>query len=130
MLGNCTATVAIQFFEGKVGHTMIFGTTGQGMSGLLYPSLPHRHLKERLLRVWPSLMDMPLSDQAFVVGLAMTCNLETRPVAKDEVVACLRAAAVDPEPTLPNGFDRTGAPAKLEAMLHESAAIWSSPATK
>lgn len=75
--------------------------------------------KERLSLVWPGLMDMPQADRAFLVGLAMTCKLGREPVAADAVVACLRRAAIDTNPTLPVGVDKPSAPGKLETMLRE-----------
>lgn len=73
--------------------------------------------KERLALLWPSIMDMPLDDRAFLVGLAMTCGLHRQPVEKAAIVLCLRSAATDPGATLPVGFDWARASAKLESML-------------
>ena len=73
--------------------------------------------KERLQLVWPSIMEMPEVDRAFIVGLAMTCRLQQRPAAASETIACLREAANDPDATLPKGFDQSRASTKLEDLL-------------
>lgn len=73
--------------------------------------------KERLLLVWPSLMDWSESDRAFLVGLALTCHLYARPAAITEVVDCLRSAVADPEGLVPEGFDRANTGRRLDEML-------------
>jgi hypothetical protein len=75
--------------------------------------------KERLLLVWPAFMSMPDGDRALVVGLAMTCKLSSRPADADQVVACLKSAADDPNAMLPKGTDRSAVPARLDALLRE-----------
>ena len=72
---------------------------------------------ERLQLVWPSIMTMPVNDRALIVGLAMSCRLEQRPVEAGEVVACLREAAASPDAMLPNGVDRASVPARLEQLI-------------
>lgn len=73
--------------------------------------------KERLALVWPSIMDMPQDDRAFLVGLSMTCDLHRQPVEKAAVLECLRPAAATSAPTLPAGFDKASAAATLESLL-------------
>lgn len=54
ILGNCTTTLPPQFLGGDLGHhTMIFGTSGQGKSGLLQAEalrlgIPYEELLRRM----------------------------------------------------------------------------------
>lgn len=73
----------------------------------------------RLELVWPSVMEWPEADRAFVVGLAMTCQLDTRPATREATIACLREAAADPDATLPIGVSPAEAPARLDAVLKQ-----------
>lgn len=75
--------------------------------------------KERLQLVFPSIMNMPVSDRVLLVDLAMTCHLEQRQAARTEVTACLRKAVDDPHATFPNGVNRDGARARLNQLLHQ-----------
>ena len=77
------------------------------------------HAKERLVLVWPSLMNMPVNDRALLVGLAMTCHLEQRPAATIEVIACLKEAVDDPHVVLPKGVGRASARVKLDQLLRQ-----------
>jgi len=77
---------------------------------------------ERLSLVWPSFRAMPVDDRALLAGLSMTCSVQDRPAVKSAVVACLQEAAADPRATLPKGFDRSRAQARLVELLRLAAA--------
>lgn len=72
---------------------------------------------ERVQLIWPGVLSMPDADRAFLVGLAITCDLYKSPVERGAVIDCLRSAANNPNPTLPVGFDKAAAPEKFESML-------------
>lgn len=71
----------------------------------------------RLKLLWPNLMQMPKDDRAILVGFALTCNLEQRPLRNSEVKACLREGARQNEPRLPKGLTQGAAVSRLEALL-------------
>lgn len=73
--------------------------------------------RTRLELVWPSVMEWSEAERAFVVGLAMTCDLHTRPATREATVACLREAAADPNAELPVGVTHAEAPARLDDLL-------------
>lgn len=73
--------------------------------------------RTRLELVWPTVMEWPEADRAFLVGLAMTCDLHTRPATREATVACLREAVADPDVELPIGVSAADAPARLDALL-------------
>ena len=77
---------------------------------------------ERLSLVWPSFRAMPVDDRALLAGLSMTCRVQDRPAVKSAVIACLQEAAADPRATLPKGFDRSRAQARLQELLRLTAA--------
>jgi len=56
---------------------------------------------ERLAVVWPGVAGMPEPDRAFLVELALTCNVVERKAVRAEVIDCLRSAAgkLHPAPT-------------------------------
>ena len=72
---------------------------------------------ERLSLIWPFVARLQDSDRAFLAGLALTCRLHQHSNTRDEVVACLRSAAADPEALLPREMNHGDAGARLERML-------------
>ncbi len=64
---------------------------------------------EQLGVVWPGVAAMAEPDRAFLVELALTCNLATRQKVRTEVVACLRSVEMD-----------AAAKARLERLLGEA----------
>jgi hypothetical protein len=52
----------------------------------------------------------------------MTCRLQDRPAIKSAVIACLQEAAADSRATLPKGFDRSRAQARLSELVRLTAA--------
>lgn len=74
--------------------------------------------RTRLELLWPTVMEWPEADRAFLVGLAMTCDLHTRPATREATVACLREAASKPDAELPVGVSAAEAPARLDALLN------------
>lgn len=63
---------------------------------------------ERIALVWPGVAAMPEADRAFLVELALTCNVVERQPVRAEVVDCLRSAAGKMQP---------GASARLESLV-------------
>lgn len=78
--------------------------------------------RERLELVWANFHELPSSDQAILGGLAQTCELEDRPAAANETIACLREAAASEHPTLPKGVKPANAAGRLDALLVVSSA--------
>ena len=56
---------------------------------------------DRLAVVWPAIETMPEPERAFLVELALICNVAEREAVRAEVVACLRSSAekMTPAPT-------------------------------
>lgn len=56
---------------------------------------------DRLAIVWPGVAGMPEPERAFLVELALTCNVAERQPVRAEVLDCLRAVAgkLQPAPT-------------------------------
>lgn len=71
----------------------------------------------RLQLVWPSIMDFPERDRAFLAGLSMTCRLHEKPMEPAAVVACLHDAAADPNGLLPRDEVQADAADRLERLL-------------
>lgn len=72
---------------------------------------------ERVQLVWPSILSMPTEDRALIASLGMQCRLQDRPLVANEVIACLRGAAADPDTNFPTGVDRRAAQARLNELL-------------
>ena len=72
---------------------------------------------ELLKQVWPYLPQMSPSERAFLAGLSLSCQLHRNAEDRESTIACLRRAAADPDATLPEGFDHSEAPTRLERML-------------
>ncbi|MBA9869741.1 hypothetical protein D7S79_08525 [Ralstonia insidiosa] len=96
-------------------------TAGGAFLGHQAGSSAGERAKERLQLVLPAIDSLPEHDRALLVGLAMTCKLENRPAEVDEVVACLRDAANDPDAFLPKGVDKGAVPGRLEQLLQHRA---------
>lgn len=56
---------------------------------------------DRLAVVWPGVAGMPGPERAFLVELALTCNVVERQPVRADVIDCLRPAAgkLQPAPT-------------------------------
>ena len=50
---------------------------------------------ERLALVWPGIAAMPEQERAFLVELALTCNVSTREPVRAEVLDCLRSVKMN-----------------------------------
>lgn len=111
------------FASGLVAGGLALALVGVGaahMIGRMAGADAGDRSRDRLQIIWPSIMTMQQDDRALIVGLAMSCHLEHRPTAANEVVACLREAAADPHAILPKGMDAAGARARLEQLLPHS----------
>ena len=82
----------------------VFGFFGARLAG----SLAKSATLERLETVWPHFETMPEAEHAFVVDLAVACNVVSRPAERAEVLACLRKASSAAGPQ---------ASARLESLL-------------
>ena len=61
---------------------------------------------DRLAVVWPAIATMPEPERAFLVELALTCNVAEREAVRAEVIACLRSAAGKMQPAPTGRLDR------------------------
>ena len=56
--------------------------------------------------VWPGIASMPEPDRAFLVELALTCNVSAREAVRAEVVDCLRSTATGMGPAPAGRLER------------------------
>lgn len=103
-----------------VASLTLIGAGAASVIGHMAGAADAARARERLDLLWPSLMTMHQDDRALLVGLAMSCHLERRPAAANEVVACLREAAVNSHAMLPKDMDPARARARLEQLLPHS----------
>lgn len=76
--------------------------------------------RQRLQLVWPDVMEWPMEQRAFVVGLSMTCRLSERDATREDTIACLESAAADPAALLPKGLPHEQATPLLARMLAQA----------
>lgn len=82
-----------------------------GVVGARYMLEAHaQSTDEQLAVVWPRIGAMPQGERAFLVELAHTCQLTTRPAVRTEVVDCLRSVPMNAD-----------ARARLERLLGQAA---------
>ena len=67
---------------------------------------------DQLAIVWPDIAGMPAQERAFLVELALTCNVVARQPVRAEVIDCLRSTTAQMQPGANQRLDRLiqGAP--------------------
>lgn len=60
----------------------------------------------QLAIVWPNIETMPAQERAFLVELALTCNVVQRQAVRAEVIDCLRSTAAKMQPEAREQLDR------------------------
>jgi hypothetical protein len=60
----------------------------------------------QLAIVWPHIETMPAQERAFLVELALTCNVAKREPVRTEVIDCLRSTTAKMQPGAREQLDR------------------------